>query len=81
MNITHLSPLKAFCLCDIAGKLLHSCQTGVGEWEREGVEVGTVNECDACVYVCGRHGEQGRVWLLDVSCRYCTAVTRIAREN
>lgn len=33
MNITHFSVLKAFYLRDIAGKLLHSCQTGVGEWE------------------------------------------------
>lgn len=30
MNITHLSVLKAFYLRDIAGKLLHSCQSGVG---------------------------------------------------
>lgn len=30
MNITHFSVLKAFYLRDIAGKLLHSCQTGVG---------------------------------------------------
>ncbi len=34
MNITHLSVLKAFYLRDIAGKLLHSCKTRVGEWER-----------------------------------------------
>ena len=31
MNITHLSVLKAFSPCMIAGKLLHSCHTGVGE--------------------------------------------------
>lgn len=33
MNITHLSVLKAFSLCIIARKLLHSCHTSVGEWD------------------------------------------------
>lgn len=35
MNFTHLSVLKASSHCDIAGKLLPSCQTGVKQrWSR-----------------------------------------------
>lgn len=34
-----------------------------------------------CVHACGRHGGEGRVWFLHVSCHHRTAVTCKAREN
>lgn len=77
MNITHLSVLKAFCLRDIAGKLLHSCQTSVGEWERRcgGTECKREWVRKACVYVCVcvcTTWWSG--WFLDAFCQHHTAV-------